>query len=138
MKTALIYALLATSLISACKSNEPSRWYNSEQVQSGQKIYQLNCQKCHGLQAVGEQPNWQQALANGQFPAPPLNGTAHSWHHDMNTLMNTVYQGSLERGGRMPAFKDKLSEEEIKSVIAYIQSLWPEDIYSAWQSKKHH
>lgn len=130
--------LLNLVLISACQTKENKRWYTPEEVQVGRKIYQLNCQKCHGLKAVGEHPNWRQALPNGKFPAPPLNGSAHSWHHDMNTLMSTIYQGNQERGGRMPTFKDTLSEQEIKSVIAYFQSLWPNEIYSAWESKKHY
>ena len=32
----------------------------------------------------------------------------------------------------MPAWKDKLSDEDIDAVIAWMQSVWPEEIYRAW------
>ena len=32
----------------------------------------------------------------------------------------------------MPAFKEKLSEAQTTSAVAYFQSLWPDKIYSAW------
>jgi mono/diheme cytochrome c family protein len=28
----------------------------------------------------------------------------------------------------MPAFKDKLTDEEIRAVLAYIESRWPDDV----------
>ena len=32
----------------------------------------------------------------------------------------------------MPAWGEKLSDAEIKAIVAWFQSLWPEEIYSAW------
>ena len=32
----------------------------------------------------------------------------------------------------MPAWKDKLSDNDIEAVIAWIQARWPEDVYKSW------
>ena len=32
----------------------------------------------------------------------------------------------------MPAFRGSLTDEEIIDVIAWFQSLWPEEIYTQW------
>ena len=33
----------------------------------------------------------------------------------------------------MPPFKDKLTAQEIDAIIAWFQSLWPDNIYAAWR-----
>ena len=53
----------------------------------------------------------------------------------MKTLLGTVNRGGIPLGGTMPAFKDALTEDEKKAVLAYIQSLWPKDIYDAWKER---
>ena len=105
-----------------------------ENVRLGKNIYAQNCLTCHGSQAQGE-PNWKTPLADGRYPAPPLNGTGHAWHHPLADLMQTVKQGSQAQGGRMPAFEKSLSDLEIEQVLAYIQSLWSDDVYKIWQEK---
>lgn len=37
-------------------------------------------------------------------------------------------------GGGKPAWKDKLRDADIETVIAWFQSLWPEDIYRQWRA----
>jgi len=32
----------------------------------------------------------------------------------------------------MPAWKDKLGEQEIRDVVTYIKSLWSEPVYRLW------
>jgi thiol:disulfide interchange protein DsbC len=61
-----------------------------------------------------------------------LNGTAHTFHHDFAVLTRQIRDGGEKLGGNMPSFSGKLSEAQIASVIAYIQSLWPQDIYATW------
>ena len=36
----------------------------------------------------------------------------------------------------MPAWSEKLSEEDMISVIAWFQSKWPEEIYLAWMQRE--
>ncbi len=103
------------------------------EVTQGAMVFEENCQECHGVAAAGVVKNWQQLDANGNLPAPPLNGTAHAWHHDQKTLLRTINQGGIPLGGTMPPFQDKLSEQEKLAVLAYIKSLWPDELYAAWQ-----
>ncbi|MEJ2060740.1 MAG: cytochrome c [Gammaproteobacteria bacterium] len=103
------------------------RWYDAKQVSRGRQIYVQNCAVCHGSEAQGA-PDWRQQGPDGRFPPPPLNGTAHSWHHPLVQLRHVIANG----GVAMPAWKDRLGDREIVAVIAYFQSLWPDEVYAAW------
>lgn len=98
----------------------------------GGNLYQQFCASCHGQQAQGS-PQWQRPDASGKYPPPPLNGTGHAWHHPMEDLKMTVRQGTLSRGGNMPAWGDKLSDKDIEAIIAWLQSKWPDELYGAWR-----
>lgn len=102
------------------------------QIQRGYQLFRQNCSQCHGSNAQGA-PNWSQPDANGKYPAPPLNGTGHAWHHPMKALVSTIKFGTARIGGSMPAWKDRLSEQDINDIIAWFQSQWPDEIYAAWQ-----
>ncbi len=110
------------------------RWYSDAQVDRGAELFLENCASCHGRNAEAT-PNWKQTDANGNYPPPPLNGTAHAWHHDLELLRKTVREGGAKLGGQMPGFADRLSAAEIDSVIAYFQSQWPDEIYKRWSGK---
>jgi len=111
--------------------SDTGRWYSSDQLVLGQRVFQKNCQICHKENAAGTR-NWKKTLPDGNYPPPPLNGTAHAWHHDMATLSRTIKNGGIPLGGVMPGFANKLSDKEIQAVIAYFQSFWSQDIYNAW------
>jgi len=100
-------------------------------VARGSEVYQKNCASCHGGMAQGA-PNWQRPGPVGKYPAPPLNGSGHAWHHPQAALKMTIRDGTLRVGGSMPAWKDKLSDRDIDAVIAWMQSVWPEELYRAW------
>ena len=128
-RTAWIGVITAVVLISGCGDQTvPGRWFTAAQVDQGRTVFGDNCVQCHGDEAVGT-PNWRQRDASGAFPPPPLNGTAHAWHHPYKQLQQTIENGSP----RMPAFGDTLSDDQIEAVVAYFQSFWPDDIYQAWQ-----
>lgn len=113
---------------------ENDRWYTDEQVTSGEPLFRQNCAACHGQNAEAT-PNWKQTDANGNYPPPPLNGTAHAWHHNLDLLRRTVLEGGAKLGGQMPAFEGVLSAEQIDSVIAFFQSKWSDDIYQRWSGR---
>lgn len=100
-------------------------------VQTGFKVYRANCAACHGSEGQGA-PNWQKAGPDGKYPAPPLNGTGHTWHHPMPVLVNTIKNGTQRIGGNMPPWRDKLTDAEISTIIAWFQSRWPDKLYQAW------
>ena len=112
-------------------NNSGGLWHNPAVVATGATIYTKNCLSCHGVSGVGTK-NWRQRGEDGSFPPPPLNGTAHTWHHPLAVLQRTIKQGGVPLGGKMPAFGDKLTDEEIDAVIAYIQSQWPEQTRQTW------
>lgn len=109
-----------------------TRLYSAEQIAEGKTVFEHHCQICHGKNAVGETMEWQIAREDGTFPAPPLDGSAHAWHHSSSVLLGTINRGGIVLGGRMPAFKDALSDEQKISVLAFIQSLWPEEVFQIW------
>ena len=136
--------LLATTLLflltaSACTPNAPEqatvlgRWYTAAQVEFGESLYQVHCAACHaadGSAIVG----WRQLDTSGHYPPPPLNGTAHTWHHPLEMLDDTIANGGVAFGGVMPGFAESLSSEERLAVIAWFQSLWPDEIYERWNA----
>ena len=108
---------------------------NAKEVIRGKVVYKENCQTCHGKKAVGQVANWRESLANGKYPAPPLNGTGHAWHHSESILLRTINTGGIAMGGTMPPFQEVLSEKDKQSVLSYIKSLWPEKTYKMWFQK---
>ena len=100
-------------------------------VQKGFKLYRANCASCHGDQGQGA-ANWRQTGADGKQPAPPLNGTGHTWHHPMPVLVSTIKNGTQRIGGNMPPWKDRLSNSDINAIILWFQSRWPDELYQAW------
>ena len=108
-----------------------ARWYTKDQVAEGAVLYQESCAACHKENAEGS-PNWRQRNAEGMLLPPPLNGTAHTWHHPLKVLRTVVKQGGEPVGGSMPAFADKLTDEQIDAILAWVQSLWSNEIYNLW------
>lgn len=100
-------------------------------VQKGFKLYRANCAACHGDQGQGA-PNWKQTGPDGKYPAPPLNGTGHTWHHPMPVLVSTIKNGTQRIGGNMPPWKDRLTDLEISAIISWFQTRWPDELYQAW------
>jgi len=101
-------------------------------IARGKIAYENNCVSCHMINLAGAE-NWKGLDEDGHRKAPPLNGTAHTWHHDDKTLHNIIKYGlvNLIDGyeGKMIGFKDNLSDKDIDSVLAYIKSYWPKDKY---------
>ena len=105
---------------------------NAELVALGKKVYAAQCASCHGAKLEGE-GNWRRRKPDGTLPAPPHDETGHTWHHpDWMLFEYTKYGGErFTRGvvkSAMPGFGDTLSDREIYAVLAYIKSLWPEDV----------
>lgn len=108
------------------------RWFTPQQFELGKKVYAENCARCHGPYGQGIVDDWKKPNPDGSFPPPPLNGTAHTWHHPFSVLMKTIDEGGAPVGGNMPAFREILSEEEKIAVIAYFQSWWDDKTYNRW------
>ncbi len=129
--TFYLWMALLASQVTHASSITADKWYTTEQVTAGKKVFRQNCASCHGQNAEAT-PNWKQVDTNGFYPPPPLNGTAHAWHHDLDVLREQIREGGLKIGGQMPAFEQILSKEQIDQAIAFFQSQWPEELYVRW------
>lgn len=130
---ALVFAVLAVH--TAMAAAQTGRYDDAAVIDQGSRLFSENCAICHGNNAQGTVENWQQRDQNGKFPPPPLNGTAHTWHHPIHALGQVIHDGTEHIGGSMPAWKDRLTEDEIFAVIMYLGSLWPDEIYQAWMQR---
>ncbi|OGA38501.1 MAG: hypothetical protein A3G24_17675 [Betaproteobacteria bacterium RIFCSPLOWO2_12_FULL_62_13] len=98
-------------------------------VALGKNVYDRHCASCHGANLEG-QPDWQRRLPNGRMPAPPHDDSGHTWHHPKRVLFGIVKHGVVPPYGPpgyqsdMPAFKDTLTDGEIRAVLAFIESRW--------------
>lgn len=93
----------------------------------GKILYEQNCQGCHGGAAGGT-----------MMDLPPKhNANGHTWHHADCVLTEIVQNGPGDMGTMMrqmmgqgtaippmPAFKGKLSREEIAAILAYVKTWW--------------
>ncbi len=109
------------------------RWYEPEQVALGRQVFTDNCAVCHGDAAQGLHEDWRQRLDDGAFPPPPLNGSAHAWHHPLPVLLQVINDGGIPLGGKMPGFAEQLNEEQKLAAIAFFQDFWSDEIYANWQ-----
>jgi mono/diheme cytochrome c family protein len=99
---------------------------------SGKTLYAIHCAACHGKNLEG-QPNWQTRNDDGTLPAPPHDETGHTWHHPEEMLFSYTKLGGKAVIGDdfksgMPGFAGILNDEEIRSVLNYIESRWPKRI----------
>jgi mono/diheme cytochrome c family protein len=112
-------------MILGCTESKP----DPAQLAAGQKIYAQHCAACHGAKLEG-QPNWQRRLPNGKMPAPPHDESGHTWHHPDEVLFGITKHGMVPPyappgyQSDMPAFGSILSDDQIRAVLAYIESNW--------------
>ena len=111
------------------------RAYDPAVIEVGRALFQDNCAACHGRNAEGTTAEWRKRDQDGKYPPPPLNGTAHAWHHPIPVLSKTIREGTIGMGGSMPAQGEKLGPAEIVAIIHWMTSLWPDDIFRMWQQR---
>jgi mono/diheme cytochrome c family protein len=117
---------------SSADSAPPNRYQEVHQIARGQAVYTQHCLACHGTEGKGLPGDWRIRDVAGRFPPPPLDDSAHAWHHPTAVLLEVVREGSPGGQGNMPAWKDTLSEQKMQDVVAYIKSLWSDEVYQLW------
>lgn len=96
---------------------------------TGAQLYAAHCALCHGARLEG-QAYWRHRLPNGKMPAPPHDESGHTWHHPDAVLFGITKYGLVPPyapagyASDMPGFADRLSDDEIRSVLAFIASHW--------------
>jgi mono/diheme cytochrome c family protein len=146
-KTSLLFTALL--LVTACSNNDTDqsisletidpfaqdkvtkRWYTEALREEGKVLFQAHCAVCHGKNAEAT-PNWKTQTPSGHYPPPPLNGSAHAWHHPLSVLEMVIADGGAPMGGVMPSWKYLLSEEQRLATIAAFQDYWTDEIYERW------
>lgn len=112
-----------------------TRWYSAEQVSEGRVLFAQYCAACHGANAEAT-PDWKTPTADGNYPPPPLNGSAHAWHHPIAVLDQVIRDGGAPVGGVMPAWGSILNGEQRLALIASFQDYWSEEIYEIWLERE--
>ena len=131
-KFIILISFIFISEASYSNSHFPITRDSELMIARGKIIYQNNCISCHQVNLVGVE-NWKELDEDGHRKSPPLNGTGHTWHHDDATLHNIIKYGLVKLvknyQGKMLGYEDKLKDKDINSVLAYIKSFWPDDMY---------
>lgn len=122
-RSLVLLILLAGCDVGGAKKADP------QTLQLGGKLYAQYCAACHGAKLEG-QADWRQRLPNGRMPAPPHDESGHTWHHSDAVLFGITKHGLVPPyappgyESDMPAFGSVLSDDEIRAVLAYIESHW--------------
>ena len=87
-----------------------------EAVAAGQQLYLKNCASCHGR-------NGQGGPGNDLIPAAP-SLTGDKWDHGSTdqAIFDNIRNGIAPDFNMVP-FKDKLKDDEIRNIVAFIRSL---------------
>ena len=113
--------------------------YSATEIAAGRDLYSEYCAACHGAQLEG-QPDWQSPLSSGRLPAPPHDASGHTWHHSDALLFRLVKDGTAAVIGEgyesdMPGFGAVLADNEIRAILTFIKSTWPEH-ERTWQAER--
>jgi mono/diheme cytochrome c family protein len=111
----LLGAGLAVVLV-GCADEDP---VNEAELARGEALYDMHCVQCHGGATGGHITD---------IP-PPHNAEGHTWHHADCELKRIVLEGMPQREGfpEMPAFGDRLTEQEVDAILAHIRTWWEPD-----------
>jgi mono/diheme cytochrome c family protein len=96
----------------------------ADKVAKGEVLYARYCAECHGADLKGS-PTWKEPLADGSLPPPPHDDSGHTWHHPDRQLIEIIQNGGDPNyNSKMPAFGDRLSEDEVVSIPEFLKSKW--------------
>ena len=130
-----LLAIGSMVLLSGCFHGNEAANNEETGAELGRTLFDKNCIGCHGVGGKGIADDWRKSGSDGKFPAPPLNGTAHAWHHPPKQLLQSINDGGTKIGGQMPAFRDEFNEDEKQALLDYIYSLWPQGIKDKYDSR---
>jgi len=79
---------------------------------AGEATYKAKCQMCHGATGAGDTPTGK-AMKVKSFSDP-----------EVAKMSDAALLGITKNGqGKMPAYKDKLTDAQLKDVVIYIRGL---------------
>jgi len=137
----IVGVILVVLLVSACGKEEsktpsrkiavgPDRPVSTENLFRGVRLFQEHCALCHGPEAQGH-PDWRNPKV---VAAPPLNGTGNDWKRRKQDMIAIIKNGATREGEPvMPAWKGRITDQEIEDIITWYQALWPPEVYERWR-----
>ncbi len=90
-------------------------------IGAGKDLYDHNCATCHGADGMGDGD-----YANALSPSPAL--LAYMIRRPIAVdeyLLWSVSEGGAAFGSKMPAYKDKLTRDEIWKIVTYMRAGFP-------------
>ncbi len=139
-------AIVMATVALACWLPAGSVAWASDDLERGAALYAEHCASCHGAELEGA-PNWRRQGEDGLYPAPPHDATGHTWHHGDQMLFDYTKlggEGALAALGitdfesGMPGYAEVLSDDEIRDVLAFIKSTWPEPLRQHQEDMTQH
>src|SRR5437764_15238917 len=109
-----VFVLFAFAVVAASGASEPADSRKGKsQVEKGREVYTANCARCHGGDGMSH-------TSMGQMTeAPNLTDAAWQSRRSPARMISSVTNGR----GEMPAFKRKLSRQDIAAAVAYVRTL---------------
>jgi cbb3-type cytochrome c oxidase subunit III len=92
---------------------ETKKGKSASLVERGRTVYSNNCARCHGGDGRGH------TSIGEMVESPDLTDAAWQSRRSVSRMTSSVANG---RGG-MPAFKKKLSKQDIAAAVAYVRTL---------------
>lgn len=110
----------------------PSGDFSVQNLSRGAALYVEHCLQCHGPEGQGH-PDWRTPSDGAFVAAPPVNGTGNDWKRSRAELVAIIRNGATKKGVPvMPAYAGRLSDQDIASILTWLQALWPPEIYERW------
>ena len=89
---------------------------DAKTLAAGKAIFKDKCSKCHGPGGLGDGPD-----ADPDAENMDLTNAKRAARNDDGTVYYKVLNG--RKRPKMPAFKDELNEQQIWTVVTYVQTL---------------
>jgi mono/diheme cytochrome c family protein len=84
---------------------------------AGRALFQKNCQRCHGSKGIGDGPD-----ADPDYMSDmDLTNPKRAARNPDGVVFYKAWNGRTKP--KMPAFKEKLTKEQLWTIVAYVQTL---------------
>jgi mono/diheme cytochrome c family protein len=107
----LFFLTICVALV-GCSGGAPEDTSESAEVSAGRALFERNCALCHGKDGVAR------SLATG---AADLNDPEWQELVTVEDISDIIAEGR----GQMPSWKDRLSEQQIRSIAEHVMTLAP-------------
>lgn len=108
-----VLLFLATAAGAASGGGSAAADPNKSKLERGRAVYTANCGRCHGADGAGHT-----RMAEMVEP-PDMSDPAWQRGRSTSRMVASVANGR----GQMPAFKKKLSKQDIAAAVAYVRTL---------------